>query len=71
MAVKWIAKIGEDNENMWEISALTTDTLPIERDGKPLTPGSIANVYANKTTAPSFKRFFDVDGAGPDWLPFA
>lgn len=70
MAIQWIAKIGEDDENMWELSAASTDTLPTEKDGKPLTPGSIADIYASKTATPTFKRFLDVDGAGNDWVPF-
>lgn len=68
--IQFIAKIGEDNENMWELTALSTDDLPTTKDNKPLTPGSIATIYASKTATPSFKRFGDVDGTGNSWLPF-
>ena len=68
--IQWLGKIGEDNENMWELTALSTDTLPTTRDGKDLTPGSIASIYTSKTATPTFKRFGDVDGSGNGWLPF-
>ena len=70
MSVQFLGFIGEEGENMCEFAALSTDTLPVVHQGKPLAPGSIANIYASKTATPTFKRFIDLDGTGNAWVPF-